>query len=293
MGVDEVTDVHQKFALPEASWNIEGVVSKVQLVDPSIAAEILRYNAGNRKIDRATVEIYAAAMKRGEWKLSHQGIAVDEHGVLLDGQHRLEAILKSGVTIPMLVVRGVDRASFSVVDTGKRRSATDSLRTLGVPDVNHLAAALRYVYLFDTLPSDMGWSGHRARLTNDQILELYQQHPQMLDCVRQARSVAGAIGIISSACAAAIYITRRSAPDRDQSEWFNGVVSGANLDEGDPRLRLRNFFMNARAQGGRRRMDAREHLAVYIKAWNDWVRGEKRGFLAFRKGELMPKPMET
>ncbi len=275
------------------SWGAEGFVSQVQLMDPQMAAEILRYNEGNRKLDRSTVELYAGAMKRGEWKLSHQGVAIDDRGNLLDGQHRLAAVVRSGVSVPMLVVRGVDRDSFSVVDTGKRRSASDSLKIIGAADVLNLAASLRYLCLYDTLPGDVAWTGPKARLTNDQVLELHEQHPGMLDCVRRARPVAGAIGIITSACAAAIYVTRRAASDMDQSEWFAGVISGANLDEEDPRLRFRNFFINGRAQGGRRRMDAREHVAIYIKAWNDWVKGEKRQYLSFRKGESMPKPVAS
>ncbi|SDX36263.1 hypothetical protein SAMN05421504_1021159 [Amycolatopsis xylanica] len=276
----------------ETDLEPDGFASSIQLVTPEVAVEILKQNEGNRKLDRATVEIYAGAMKRNEWRLSHQGIAIDQEGELLDGQHRLAAVVKSGKTVPMLVVRGVDRNSFSIVDTGKRRSASDSLRTIGAADVIHLAAALRYVHLCDTLPGDAAWSGHRARLTNDQILELHEKHPRMIECVRRARPVAGTIGIIASACASAIYLTRRSAPELDQEDWFNGVITGANLDEGDPRLRLRAFFLNARAQNGRRRMDAREHIAVYLKAWNGWVRGEKRQGLAFRKGESLPKPIE-
>nr|WP_157529458.1 hypothetical protein [Kibdelosporangium sp. MJ126-NF4] len=274
-----------------AERRAESFCSKVQLIDPKTAEEILCYNTENRKIDRSTVELYSEAMKRGEWKLSHQGIAIDVDGILLDGQHRLAAVIKSGISVPMLVVRGVERSTFSVMDTGKRRTASDNLRMLGVADVYNVAATLRYVYLYDTLPVDAAWTGSKTRLTNDQILELHTKYPDMAEYVKRGRLIASAVGIITSACSAGGYVTWRSAPELDQSEWFNGIISGANLDEDDPRLRFRNFFVNARAQGGRRRMDAREHLAIYLKAWNLWRKGEKRQLLSFRKGEAMPKPV--
>ncbi|RSM66254.1 hypothetical protein DMH03_03765 [Amycolatopsis sp. WAC 01376] len=285
-----MTDVRDMVELLSEDRSSSGVVPQVQLIDPKIATEILRWNEGNRKLDRDTVELYAQAMKRGEWQLSHQGIAIDIDGVLLDGQHRLAAVVRSGVSVLMLVVRGVDRSTFSVVDTGKRRSAADTLRTIGAPDVLNLAAALRCLHLYDTLPGGAGWSGPRSRITNDQVMELYQRHPAMLECIRRARPVSASVGIITSACATAIYVTRRAAPELDQSEWFSGIIKGANLDETDQRLRFRNFFMNVRAQGGRRRMDAREQIGIYLKAYNGWLRGEARQVLAFRKGEMLPKP---
>ncbi|MFC0546806.1 hypothetical protein [Kutzneria chonburiensis] len=262
-------------------------------LDADSAAALLRQNVNNRLLDSATVDRYAAAMRRGEWRLSHQGIAVDSGGNLLDGQHRLAAIVKSKMSVKMLVVRGVERSTFSVVDTGKKRSATDSLRLSGVADANHTAAALRYIGLYDELPANAAWSGARARMTNDQVLALHKLHPGVGDCVRRARSVAAAIGIISSACAAAIYITERgSGESADSEEWFRGIVTGARLEVGDSRLALRAFFMNSRAQGHRRpRSEARDHIALYIKAWNNWLRGEKRQMLAFRRGEVMPKPI--
>ncbi|GAA1278644.1 hypothetical protein [Saccharothrix xinjiangensis] len=271
----------------------EEILSGIYILTPEVATEILGRNIDNRPLDRHTVEMYASAMVRGEWKLSHQGIAVDHQGVLLDGQHRLAAVVKSGKSVPMLVIRGVQRDTFSVVDTGKRRSAGDTLRLTGAQDTNHLAAALRYLYMYETLPKDIGsWSGGRTRTTNDQILELSKTHPGMLDCVRRARPLAANTGIIASACATGIYLTERAAPKINSEEWFSGILTGANLDLGDPRLAFRNFFVNGRAQAGRRRMNAREHLAIYIKGWNDWVNGESRKLIAFRKGETMPTPVE-
>lgn len=259
-------------------------------IDPDEAKRLLKSNAGNRRLDPGTVDRYAGAMRRGEWKLSHQGVAIDRDGVLLDGQHRLAAIVKAGVSIRLAVVRQVDRDAFSVLDTGKRRGAGDTLRLAGASDPLHLSAALRYLRLYQTIP-DSSWSSGQARLTNDQILKLHDEHPRMSDCVRQARLVSTSTGIITSACATAIYLTSQ-APDVDDESWFRGITTGANLDIGDPRLAFRTFFANTRAAAGKRRMDAREHVAIYIKARNAWVSGQKIKLLAFRKGAIMPRVTE-
>ncbi len=47
---------------------------------------------------------YANAMKSGEWKYNGESIKVCTDGSLLDGQHRLEACIESGVTFDTLLV---------------------------------------------------------------------------------------------------------------------------------------------------------------------------------------------
>lgn len=268
----------------------QSVSSTIERIDPDRARELLAVNKGNRRVDRGTVERYAAAIRRGEWRLSHQGIAVDSDGVLLDGQHRLSAIIKAGVAVDMLVVTGIEREAFSVLDTGKRRTAGDALRLHGAADSIHVAAALRYIHLFQTIPNGQ-WRGSASRLTNDQVLELYELNPGIVDCVRDGRQISTATGIIASAAAAAIHVTREAAPSADWSSWNEGILTGANLGLGDPRLAFRNFFANTRAQSGKRRVDAQEHMAIYIRGWNYWVQGQSRKYLMYRSGDPMPSPV--
>ncbi|MFD0883123.1 hypothetical protein ACFQ08_00890 [Streptosporangium algeriense] len=264
----------------------------IENIDPGRAQELLRRNGRNRRLDKGTVDRYAEAMRRGEWQLSHQGIAVGENGELLDGQHRLEAIIKADIAVEMPVARGMSRDAFSVLDTGKRRSPSDALRLAGATDTLHLSAALRYLHIYLNSPDSM-WSGSATRLTNDQILDLRDKHPRMEECVRKARPINANTGIITSACATALYVTLDACPDMDIDPWVTGITTGANLDIGDSRLALRNFFANVRAVSGKRRVDAREHIAIYIKAWNAWRTGRKIKVLFFRKGEVMPRPVDT
>ena len=57
------------------------------------------------------------AMKRGDFKLTHQGIAIGEGGILLDGQHRLKAFIESGLPrLNMSVSFGVPRDAFDSID---------------------------------------------------------------------------------------------------------------------------------------------------------------------------------
>ncbi len=111
---------------------------KVVAVTPDIATKWLEGNTHNRGIDQKTVEKYARDMKRKLWVITHQGIAFDTVGTLVDGQHRLWAVIESGETVPMLVHHGLPIETQVVIDTHHARNLRDRLiLTDNFGDVTH------------------------------------------------------------------------------------------------------------------------------------------------------------
>lgn len=102
---------------------------KVELenIGRELALEYLSTNQSNRSIRKSLVSQYANDMKAGHWRLTHQGIAFDNNGILLDGQHRLMAIVESGITIKMVVTRGLPKENQLVMDDHSKRSASDAI----------------------------------------------------------------------------------------------------------------------------------------------------------------------
>lgn len=94
--------------------------SAVETIDPDLAALLLEGNVRNRDISPALVEAMARDMREGRWQLTHQGIALDKECRLLDGQHRLSAVVLSGATVRMTVTYNVEPRAFNVVDLGGR-----------------------------------------------------------------------------------------------------------------------------------------------------------------------------
>ena len=73
-------------------------------VTPELAESWLAGTDVCRPVLNRHVEKFAAEMTAGRWRLTHQGIAFDTEGKLIDGRHRLLAVIRSGATVPMLVV---------------------------------------------------------------------------------------------------------------------------------------------------------------------------------------------
>lgn len=111
--------------------------TKVVTITPEMAREWLTRNMqGNRPVLKTTVHNYARQMKAGTWNLTHQGIAFDEDGVLVDGQHRLHAIIEANVPVKMNVTYNVHREQGEVftIDMGRKRTYANVAQMSGITD---------------------------------------------------------------------------------------------------------------------------------------------------------------
>jgi hypothetical protein len=111
--------------------------TEIKQVTPAIAEKWLLHNTENRRLRESSVKNLADAITRGEWKLTHQGIAFDKNGILQDGQHRLAAVIESGRTIPMMVTWDAPESNFDALDQGLKRGYSD---IYGI-DTGHAAVA--------------------------------------------------------------------------------------------------------------------------------------------------------
>jgi hypothetical protein len=104
-------------------------------VTPAMAKKWLENNFRNRPLKGDTVKAYARDMALGRWVYTHQGIAFNDKDELIDGQHRLNAIVVSGVEfVRMMVtfglpsqVEGQEMTTMDAVDRGATRSVGDQL----------------------------------------------------------------------------------------------------------------------------------------------------------------------
>ena len=123
---------------------------KVMSITPEIAEEMLKKNTRNRHVNKQRVLVYAKAMTEGTWALSTDAIGFDTDGVLINGQHRLLAVVKSGVTCQFLVSQGMDKGTVAVIDNGQARNPAHTMQLNGVGNAHNKSALVRrYMLLRD------------------------------------------------------------------------------------------------------------------------------------------------
>ena len=101
---------------------------RVELVkiNKTVAEEMLKNNDKNRNVKPRIVAQYSADMLKGQWKENTgELIKISKTNRLLDGQHRLMAIIKADIELTMYVAFELEDSIFDVLDIGAKRSDSD------------------------------------------------------------------------------------------------------------------------------------------------------------------------
>lgn len=265
----------------------------VEFITPELASEYLTKNTHNRNLRGAIVAIYAAAMMAGQWVLNGESIKFAPDGTLVDGQHRLAAIVEAGVGVHILVVRDVDIESQLTVDVGLRRSIADHLTWRGEVNSTTLGATLNAVHTYrKTGMFNVGTAAPGVRGTYRDLLDLLDAEPAIRDSVRVAKNLNAALKCPTGAMAALHYTLWCMSPE-DADGFFEALTSGADLAPDNPVFVLRRAM--ERAQRERvHKMATKYLMAITIKAWNLWIVGDTCKVLGWRAGgakaEAYPVP---
>ena len=111
--------------------------SVIKNITPLLAQTMLDSNTRNRKMNTNRVKQYTADMRAGRWCANGESIVVTESGILVDGQHRLQAVVNAGITLQFVVATIKDEEAHHF-DTGRARSINDSVMMYDNDDVKHL-----------------------------------------------------------------------------------------------------------------------------------------------------------
>lgn len=245
--------------------------TSVQRITPDMAKSMLGANKKNRSIRNHRVKQYAEQMSRGQWQATGESIKFAKDGTLLDGQHRLHAIIESGVTVEMLVVGELDLSTFKVIDSGMSRRPSDALKLMGVTNSNQKAAMVR-AYIGADAGVNLDNTHHMTGLiTRTDITDFVTANEQLVnDALVAVRNVTNHCRGNSPAWGALYMLIAKQHGKIMADVFFQSVADGTNLSDGDPRLALRNWTI--RNSHNKNRGD---HLAVYVRAYNAYTNGEK------------------
>lgn len=153
---------------------MNNITVAVELITPNSAKEYLKSNTHNRIVHKETVSFYSKQMIEGNWQLSPEGISFDKYGNLIDGQHRLMSVIESNMNIQFLVSRGFNRDVFSVINTGKNRSAKDVLSISNIKNASRVAAMIKKVSAIKKKWIANKSSFKNLRLSNTDVLNFYE-----------------------------------------------------------------------------------------------------------------------
>lgn len=249
------------------------IISEIVEVTPDLAREWLGYNTINRRHRPKAVSRYARDMLDGNWRMTGESIKFDHTGRLLDGQNRCLAVIQAGVTVPIMVTRGLPPDSQEVMDAGERRTNSDQLTLRGITNsvvVASIAAAW-------TGYSSGTWrtSGSQVsvpKLSSAETIEFVLDHLDVEDAARIAKRTASRLRFSSGVIGASWLIL--SEIDKEAAdEFFEKLIEYRTDGRGDPVATLLKISQTDRDK--KRISRPAEQFHFIFRTWNAWRKGER------------------
>ncbi len=262
--------------------------ASLMMVSPPMAADWLKKNTSkNRAVKGGLVLKYAEDIRAGRWQVNGSSIVMALSGNIIDGQHRLLAIVEAGRPIETLVVSGVDDSAFETIDTGRGRKASDILSIIGYRNVTELAALARLEVLYEKT-GGIAESGRMATPTMQEMVAVVNKNN---DRYQEAiHAGAGMRHLFGSGSIWNFYWLRFGELDEsDRDFFFERLNDGQGLVDGDPLYALRQALVNARLS--HRSMPKTWMGGMIVKAWNKYRGHERVKALSFPATEAYPTPV--
>lgn len=263
--------------------------TKLVLITPQMAKATLEHNAKNRRLNPVRVDEFAKIIKDGRWQLTHQGIALDDEGNIIDGQHRLAGIVKANCSVWSLVSKGVPEQTRLVVDTGRSRSTLDISKITGREGDSNLHFAIARILEYGPVKST------QMHLPPQRIFELVDKFRQGVEF---ATEFGGGIPAPILAVVARAYYSK---PHKRLKEFIEVYKSSSAKDEGDTaaiKLRLsitevKSAGLTSSVQAGGTRKSTKKYIYnISESALTDFLNKYPTKVLKETKQEKFPLPAE-
>jgi|WetSurMetagenome_2_1015567.scaffolds.fasta_scaffold50434_1 hypothetical protein len=258
----------------------------VERITPSMATKYLEMNTNNRTIRQSHVDFLAKEIKDDRWVLNGASIVFDGP-TLVDGQHRLWAVVTAGKPISTLVARGVDKDCFPTIDTGIGRTAGDSLHITGMKNASHLASAARFIMEYHS-----GKLLKKQKISNGSVVDFVSANPGLAESATFILSITGA-KIFSRSVATALHYLMAKKDKELADTLFAGIYKGFSGAAGFESFAAMREKLIACATHSTRAHAVRTSmkvLSVYvIKAWNAKRKGLRMRIFKFAPEEEFPK----
>lgn len=260
------------------------ISAQLMTITPKLAEAWLRNNSHNRGVANSRVDQYAADMRRGEWRVNGETIKLAADGQVLDGQHRLLAVLEADTPIDSLVITGLQAVAQETMDQGRARTLADVFKLRGEKYYSPLATSARVLALFE-LYGQIVQPAYQSPPSISQASRALDRNPELRDSV--AFMFARRRPWMPSSHMGALHFLFATVDAAAANDFVTKLSSGEDLHRGHAIHTLREQLLEAHME--RVPIVQRTQLALVIKAWNAYMAGQPVTRLASTPGGAKPE----
>lgn len=267
------------------------IKTKEVIVTPEKALEILKTNKRNRPLKKNWVMFFADQMDRGLWKFNGESIIISADNVLLDGQHRLAAVVKSNKSQKFIIVYGIDQEAFNTIDVGTARTAGDMLSIDNVKNGNKIAGIIKVHEVLKRNNYQTGHGASRLKLSKQEIVYTFREDEEfwneMLVIARRYYSKLKILSVRSIGGYYAYLIKEKKHDVSVVNGFFNQLFYFQGAENNSINI-LRDKLL--KEVTGRHKMTTKYKHAMIVKAWNAYIKGKEYKTLSYNiENEPMPE----
>lgn len=275
--------------------------TKIEIITPQIAKEYLETNLDRqRNVTKSHRFHLAQQMARGQWVMTGEPIMFDVDGRLVNGQHRLWAIIDSGVSLEFVVIRDIPRESFLSMDRGKVRSNANIFAIHGTKNHTTLASATfgvlnyrRALAVTKVINGKVVRGGSLNTYTRPSSSELIAEYDANAESYDHAANLAS---YMKKLCAPSVVATLSALAmiDACHNSWevklfWESIKTGAGLMNGDPELVLLNKLRSNDKRSAK--LTTNTTLIMAVKCWNAYISNRRISTVRAEDGEPAPRVM--
>lgn len=269
-----------------ANTLIKQLSLKIEIITPEMARAYLNTSVGNRVIKQDILRGLVSYLKNDTFKVNGETIVFDSEGNLMDGHHRLEAVAAAGVPAIFIVVRGVERSTWTTMDSGTARSLGDVFRIEGISNYNNVSSVIAGTYAMrnNKIGTNTLGAGNKLKrdgLTRDDALGLYYKYEDTWQlAVRTGISLRNKlpgyfnvkeVGVIS---AYLIIFLHHDA--KRVTEFWDLVATGDGIYAS-----LRNVFLKDMQETRYKRLTSKARQSLIATAWNIHLKNKRAKRFSF------------
>lgn len=245
----------------------------VETITPQIAKTYLKSNSDKQRcVNRAHIDFLTDQILKGQWVVNGDSIRFDGDGNLIDGQHRLNAIIKANMPIESVVIRELPQIAIYTIDKCRVRSVSDTLKVNNVKNNALVSTVIRSYHSFKKYRQPRAGFEY-LKLSSIDCVDEYINNKQLYDdilavvirgyksCRAVTQSVAGGLMLL--------LINDRGCDKDYVLKWFNDLYNGTCLSQSS--IDLRNLLINDKITKKNR---ATEIYIYFAKAWNNDITGK-------------------
>jgi hypothetical protein len=262
-------------------------------ISPAKAKSMLELMPRNRKINKTRIKNYALLMKQGQWDENHpQGLIFDKNGKLIDGQHRLHAVVESNKTIKFYCTFNADDNCVANLDNGLSRTIDQTGQIMGL-DTDKLSIAIAKCLFIQ-----IGKNVSTRDIDSNHVLAMYQSHQESIDFAKQKKSHPSIVYAPVRAMVARAHYQALNNPEHiafgrvDKLDRFIEVLDTgfATSDNESPIVALRNSYLNSKVKGATTEKTKLSFAAKTVTAIYKYLSDSNTKVIQEAKAQLFPIP---